>query len=404
MKNKIRLSLAVIVLGLPLFTFATPPAIPFITSTTRAYQNYKEVVIPKILVPTVVEMPFTETNLTRYDFLVFDMAGQTNGNASSFLPSLFLQDKDTPTLTASISDLGKGNQISNSGWILDNNENTFVELPIVDDLAGSAQVTVQSAKPISTNSLSLLLDNYVALPNTISISAGSGQTLKTVLATSKVVSQSIHFPIVTANKFVINLTYSQPLRITELRFGGYGTETSSSKLRFLAQPNQEYRIYFNPDRRVPVITGEMGNLSDNTGVIKLIAQPSVANPNYQIADSDHDGIPDVSDNCVKASNPDQVDINNNGRGDSCDDFDKDGIINIVDNCPNLPNYNQQDTDGDRIGDVCDGVESRITEKYSWLPWVGIGLASLVVIGLFAFTAMSMKKKTDANVDQIDTQK
>lgn len=404
MKNKLGLVLVTIALTLPILTFATPPSIPFISSTTGAYQNYKKVVIPKILVPTVVEIPFTETNLTRYDFLVFDMAGQTNGTTSSLLPSLFLQGKDIPTLTASISNLSSGNQISNSDWIFDNNENTFIELPIVDDLAGSAQITVQSVKPISTNSLSLLLDNYVALPNTISISAGSGQTLKTVLATKKVDSQSIHFPSVTADKFIINLTYSQPLRITELRFGGYSTETSSGELRFLAQPDHEYRVYFNPDRRVSVVTGEMGNLSDNTGVIKLIGQPSVVNPAYQIADSDNDGIPDVMDNCVKNYNPDQADINGNGRGDICDDFDKDGIINSIDNCPNLPNYNQQDTDGDGIGDVCDGVESRITEKYTWLPWVGIGLASLVVIGLFAFTAVSMRKKTDTNVDQIDTQK
>jgi hypothetical protein len=79
--------------------------------------------------------------------------------------------------------------------------------------------------------------------------------------------------------------------------------------------------------------------------------------------------------------------------DVCDDYDRDGIINIKDNCPNVPNYNQADTDADGIGDTCDTNEGRITEKYTWLPWVGMGLASIVVIVLFVFTAMSMRKKT-----------
>ena len=85
------------------------------------------------------------------------------------------------------------------------------------------------------------------------------------------------------------------------------------------------------------------------------------------------------DNCISTINPDQIDVNRNGRGDACDDFDQDGLINTRDNCPNIPNRNQIDTDGDKIGDVCDNEESRTTEKYPWLPWVGIGFAGLVLV-------------------------
>jgi hypothetical protein len=80
----------------------------------------------------------------------------------------------------------------------------------------------------------------------------------------------------------------------------------------------------------------------------------------------------------------------NGRGDVCDDFDQDGIVNSKDNCPNNPNVNQGDTDSDKIGDVCDDEESRITEKYGWIPWVGMGLAGIVLLGLFISVAKSIK--------------
>ena len=82
-------------------------------------------------------------------------------------------------------------------------------------------------------------------------------------------------------------------------------------------------------------------------------------------------------------------MDGNGRGDACDDFDRDGVINSKDNCPNNPNRNQLDTDGDGIGDVCDREESRVTERYPWLPWLGIGFVALVLLGLFVMVAREM---------------
>jgi hypothetical protein len=112
------------------------------------------------------------------------------------------------------------------------------------------------------------------------------------------------------------------------------------------------------------------------------------NPAYTIADTDHDGVPNVSDNCPMVANPSQFDRNTDGRGDECDDYDLDGVANINDNCPDRPNANQNDEDGDGIGNVCDGEESRLTEREPWLPWAGIGFAALVLGGLFVLALRS----------------
>lgn len=71
------------------------------------------------------------------------------------------------------------------------------------------------------------------------------------------------------------------------------------------------------------------------------------------ADNDGDGVPNISDNCVNTSNPDQADSDGDGVGDACQDTDGDGIVDINDNCPSVANADQADTDGDGIGDVCE---------------------------------------------------
>lgn len=83
-----------------------------------------------------------------------------------------------------------------------------------------------------------------------------------------------------------------------------------------------------------------------------------------VTDSDSDGIPDSSDNCVFVANPDQANPDGDLLGSACDncpttinndqaDNDADGIGNVCDNCPNHANVNQLDDDGDGIGNVCD---------------------------------------------------
>jgi hypothetical protein len=241
--------------------------------------------------------------------------------------------------------------------------------------------------------MTFLLDQFVALPTSIEIRATTSEGEKIVLAKSQMTRNGVTFPKTVASEWDIAFTYGQLLRVSEIVLndetaGVVGTRA----LRFLAQPNHNYRIYFDADRSVHMNVGESGNLSSNTGVLRLATVTSQTNNGYILADTDKDSIPDIRDNCVSTPNSDQLDIDGNGRGDVCDDFDRDGITNNGDNCPNNPNRNQSDVDGDKIGDICDSEESRITEKYPWLPMAGVSFAGLILVVLFAVTARGMIKK------------
>ena len=59
---------------------------------------------------------------------------------------------------------------------------------------------------------------------------------------------------------------------------------------------------------------------------------------FRRADLDGDGVLNDADNCRFVSNADQLDSDDDDRGDACDsDEDGDGIPNATDNCPTSSN-------------------------------------------------------------------
>jgi hypothetical protein len=218
---------------------------------------------------------------------------------------------------------------------------------------------------------------------------------KLVVAERALQSNVITFPPTRSTFFEITFTYDQPLTVEELRLvQDEAEQTISRTLRFLARPTEEYVVYYNPDRSFSTSKEESGNLRDEKKFLVFDEYMPSTNPAYVTADVDADGIPDTSDNCATISNPEQIDIDANGVGDECEDFDFDGIGNVVDNCIDFPNRFQEDADGDNIGDVCDDREDRFTERHTWVPWVGMGVAFLVLVALFVLVGVSPKSKSN----------
>lgn len=373
-------TIAIAVFGFTTSVSATIATIPPPSSTQEiasAFQKYKEISATTIKVPTVVEVSLPNDFSNRFDFAVLD----TETNA--FQPYLFIESLRTARTPLAVNVRG-GDQM------LDGDTRTFTEFALPQSGQGQTSLILTSTKPMSLRGMTFFLDQFVALPTFIEIRANTDSGEKIVLARSEMRSSSVVFPKTSAKEWTVSFTYGQMLRITEIVLNDETAGMTGTRiLRFLAQPKHDYRVYFDADRSVPMRVGEAGNLASDKGVLRLADISPQTNTGFVLADTDGDSIPDMRDNCVSTANSDQTDIDENGRGDVCDDFDKDGRVNSLDNCPNDPNSNQSDVDGDKIGDVCDKEESRVTEKYSWLPMAGIGFAGIVLAVLFFVTARSM---------------
>lgn len=346
-----------------------------------AFVWMKDVDTSSVSIPTVVEIAVDESAGDQ-EAVIFEETTKT------FQPSLLKRSVQHDNASFVVSALG-----SDARQISDNDVATFVEFPVSGDQGASADLHVVSQKPFAATGFSVTLDRYVALPKTVEVRAVVNGSERVVLASSVMTDRSIRFPKTSSAEWSIRFGYVQPLRIAELSFFEEGNvRMNGAGIRFLARPGERYVIYSQPDRPARVSYGERPNLSDDRDVVRLSAGNKRTNPLYAPSDADSDGVADLSDNCVSSANADQKDENRNGRGDVCDDYDKDGVANSADNCQSYPNANQRDTDDDKIGDACDSEESRITEKYSWLPWVGILLGASVVAFLFVSTIRRAKKQ------------
>jgi hypothetical protein len=292
--------------------------------------------------------------------------------------------------------------ISNSRVLFDANFNTFAQFDVDDNGNGYTEISYSFDESIRSNSLYISLEQFVSMPNYVTIKTVEGDQEKIVVSKVKPSGNLINFAETSSKNWKVEISYSQPLRINELQIKDLTQKENTRFIRFLAQPENKYEILAEPDLVLNQNISERPNLYSNDGIVKSRVVEVKDNPNFVLADTDNDNIPDINDNCVNISNSDQLDVNENGRGDVCDDFDKDGVINSKDNCVNDPNSNQTDTDLDGKGDTCDNEESRFTEKYPWIVWGGIIFAGLIFLTMFGIAITKVRKNKELE-DQIKNQ-
>lgn len=352
----------------------------------KTYKNYLKLPAQNIVVPTVLEIPI-DTNQIYSDYF-----GVYNETQRKFIPQLLLNDNQVDLNNIKAIDIDTNEDLAG---LFDGRYETMKDF-YLDKTDGKtiAKISIYYSKKIKSDSLNLSFDSYVSMPTSVTLKAYVDGTEVVVLNKIKPTSSDINFPIITSDKWILELEYSQPLRISEIHLNDSLNSYAKKYIRFLALPKNSYKIYSNPE----VVKGsyanyeEAPNLSSSVGVKKISTLSVVSNPAFVLSDTDTDGVANIVDNCIGNVNFDQADIDENGRGDVCDDFDRDRIINSIDNCIDTPNYDQRDTDGDKIGDVCDIDESRFTEKYPWIVWVGIGFAVIVFLSLLFVVGNKIRKE------------
>jgi hypothetical protein len=344
------------------------PLTAFADVDVSSFQSMYDVTVPDIQKPTVVRVTLSDEE--KYGVVIIE---KESGVAQ---PWVAIQQKDMPVFS-----IIKTSAVSNSAKALvDNNLKTITSFDVdADD--GQAFVELESNRPIRSSQVSLYLDEHVALPRTVSLKAFTNGKWRTVVASKKMVGKRLLFPPTTASKWRLTFQYAQPIRIRELVFKEETPrEKRGEEIRWLARPEMQYALYVGGRTYVDIKTAESGRLIGEELEIQTASLGRIkANSVFREPDYDEDSIPDLFDNCTNIKNKDQEDIDDNGKGDACEDFDGDYVLNINDNCPDHPNANQRDEDDDGQGDVCDGVESRVTEKYPWLPWGVMGLALVTVV-------------------------
>jgi hypothetical protein len=276
--------------------------------------------------------------------------------------------------------------IASPSVLVDTNLATNASFEVSGSGESVARITLSTKDPVIASSIDIALNEHVAMPDEVEVSAkspdGSNQIL---IAREPLTSLALRFPSTQASSWTVTLYHRQPLRIAELTVSpDVETLTHIHSVQFSAIVGHTYRLYEGRAAGGPSLL--QGTLTDMIRPQWSNTPVFTANPEYVPVDSDGDGITDDQDNCPAIANPDQRDSMHAGIGDACRDSDSDGVINARDNCPDIPNALQTDTDGDGIGDACDPADSRFTESHKWVPWVGIAIAGITIVALFALVA------------------
>lgn len=350
------------------------------------YRSYATIPHQNIAVPTVLEFSIPIEQIQSGNIDVFDIT--TNSFVNSNLDQY---DKPGPHIVSWTSQ----QTVQGADNFFDSNTTTYSNVYLQNSVQNSyIDYTLNYDREFKSESISLILGSS-EIPDYITLSAEVDGVMKVLINNKRLTGTSLSFPAVTSKKWYIKINYSQPFTLREISLSDSIKVVGRKTVRFLALPNDNYRVYANTDKYLSQYSWTNQPNLVNATVVKNVGVINLnSNDLYMPPDQDKDGVIDSKDNCPNLSNPDQEDLNNNNIGDKCDDFDLDVVPNNIDNCINAANQDQRDTDGDRIGDKCDVDESRWTEKYPFVIWFVLGFATLVFLALLFVVSKKIKDNSN----------
>ncbi len=261
--------------------------------------------------------------------------------------------------------------------LVDGNRNT--KFTFHPTQKGDKKVKLVFPQKTEISGIFVAMDDGIIPPKKLSVFAdfGDGEYLP-VLDKIKF-RWHLDFPAISVNG--LEIAYATPhfFRINEIRILGQEESTQKDEIIFFAEEGKKYTLYsgahfgikdkFIPEKKQPLVSDE------ETPVFPLVH--SLQNPKFN-PDYDEDGVHDVNDLCPRVKDTANKDVDNNGRGDVCEDPDLDKIYSHEDNCPFAHNPDQKDSDKDGEGDDCDKEEGRFTENMDFLLWVVFGIGAGVL--------------------------
>jgi hypothetical protein len=333
-----------------------------VLENAKVYQN---VHVPQIATTSVVSFR------TEYDHTGFVLL-ETTAIPPVVQPYMFVSE-----LQRSVPEVVSPTALDNPKALVDDDIYTGATY---DVLSGSrtlqvAEITLRYQELFTADELQMVLGKFIAAPVFVEIVADGER----IFAQNPGGMPTISFPQTSAKEWVLKMTHIQPLRLMEVQLGlaQHDALYRQGMLYFHAEPEKQYRLYRELNYPVDSVSDkEVVVVSAETEIYEGELLSVVKNPEYNAPDIDTDGILDFIDNCVRTENRDQIDSNNDGLGDACEDDDNDGLIAARDNCPDIANKNQIDSNNDGVGDACG---KKITIPI-WVFMLGSIAGLMVIIG------------------------
>lgn len=356
------------------------------------FESEVDVKLPKVIeLPTIFSLNQLKITGNNSDGLI--VVDQNNRPAESFVKPDQTKKQDPKTkINSKVTVLSPTKQFD--GFLSDSNSNTYTEFDLDKD-DGKASIEIDTIVPRQFEGLNIQFSQGVSSPELIEVLGENKDQKFTIIAKSKFDPKGYSktqttFPPVIADKITVNLFHSQVLRINEIsaefQINNQSNGQNLIQTFFLAIPGSTYKAYIVRDNLTPNFPKPLDTELGYT-VQEASASEIKTNPIFLSRDSDQDGVPNVLDNCPLVANPDQTDVDQNQKGDLCEERDLDGVIDNLDNCPNISNPNQIDTDQDGLGDKCDNQDSRFLndffEKNRWALPLLIVITSIFVVFLVA---------------------